>query len=965
MDSVARVVDTRGAGAAPVEFRVLGPVRAFVDSVPVDLGPPKRRLLLAVLALECGRPVPLDRLIDLTWEEPPSAARGVVFAHVSRLRKALAGAARHGVEVVSTPPGYTLRADPSAVDAQRFRRLVGDASAVADPAVRGRLLGSALRLWRGQPMEDLSLGAAARRLCVGLDELRLTAIEDRMAARLTAGAHHEVLPELADLVERHPTREGLAGHYMMALYRSGNTSRALEVYAQLRADLADRLGLDPGPAVAALHLSILRRDPDLAPPAAVVETAADGATVVPADEADGDPADGGEPMPDRPVPAQLPPAVASFTGRGAALAELDAALGGGAGVAGVWGSAGIGKTALAVHWARRMASAFPDGQLHADLRGFGADEPSTPAEVLHGFLDALGVAPQRIPPDLTARTGLYRTLLAGRRVLVLLDNAASAEQVRPLLPAGSGSFAVVTSRHQLTSLVAVDGARPVALDLLTADEAWQLLAGRVGAGRLGESPRAVRDIVAACARLPLALSVAAARATVDSGLDALARDLYAERTRLDVLDGGEPSTSLRAVFSWSYRRLRPAAARVFRLLAVHPGPVLSVPAAASLTGWPAEQVRAHLGELAAAHLVERAGSDGFACHDLLRAYATELGSMPDVRGERPPAVRRLLDYHLHSAFAADRLLNPSREPIALPPAGAGVTTAGFATTADALAWFAAELPALLSTVRVAGEIGGDRYTWQLAWTLADVLEWQGRWHDLATVARLALAALRRLGTVEEQARMLRIGAIGYVRLGRHADAAANLQQALSVCERLDDPTGAAHTHHSLAVLRVEQGQHETAIGHEERALAWYRAIGHHSGQSRALNAIGWCTAMQGRYRDAIGLCEEALAAAQRADDQYSEAATWDSLGFAHRHLDELDRAAECCDRSLAIYRRARDHYNEALVLVHLGDVRASAGEPDRAREAWAHAVGILDRLDPVAAAEVRAKLAQGPARSTR
>jgi DNA-binding SARP family transcriptional activator/tetratricopeptide (TPR) repeat protein len=958
---LARVVDTRGAGAAPVEFRVLGPVRAFVDSVPVDLGPPKRRLLLAVLALECGRPVPLDRLIDLTWEEPPSAARAVVFAHVSRLRKALAGAARHGVEVVSTPPGYTLRADPSAVDAQRFRRLVGDASAVADPAARGRLLGNALQLWRGQPMEDLSLGPAARRLCVGLDELRLTAIEDRMGARLTAGAHQEVLPELADLVERHPTREGLAGHYMMALYRAGNTSRALEVYGQLRADLADRLGLDPGPAVAALHLSILRRDPDLVPRPAVAN-GANGAIVVTADD---EAALDDEPMPDRPVPAQLPPAVAAFTGRDAALAELDAALGGGVGVAGVWGSAGIGKTALAVHWARRMASAFPDGQLHADLRGFGPGEPSMPAEVLRGFLDALGIAPHRIPTDLTARTGLYRSLLAGRRVLVVLDNAASAEQVRPLLPAGSGSFAVVTSRHQLTSLVAVDGARPVALELPTADEAWQMLAGRVGAERLRESPRAARDIIAACARLPLALSVAAARATVDSGLDALARDLYAERTRLDVLDGGEPSTSLRAVFSWSYRRLRPAAARVFRLLAVHPGPVLSVPGAASLTGWPADQVRAHLGELAAAHLAERAGPDAFSCHDLLRAYATELGAAPDTRGERPPAVRRLLDYHLHSAFAADRLLNPSREPIALPPVGAGVTTAGFATTADALAWFAAELPALLPAVRTAGETAGDRYTWQLAWTLADVLEWQGRWHDLATVARLALAALRRLGTVEEQARMLRISAIAYVRLGRHADAATQLEQALDVCERLDDPTGAAHTHHSLAVLRAEQGQHEAAIGHEQRALAWYRAIGHHSGQSRALNAIGWCTAMLGRYRDAIGLCEEALAAAQRADDQYSEAATWDSLGFAHRHLDELDRAAECCDRSLAIYRRARDHYNEALVLVHLGDVRAGAGEPDMAREAWVHAVGILDRLDPVAAAEVRAKLAQGPARSTR
>jgi DNA-binding SARP family transcriptional activator/tetratricopeptide (TPR) repeat protein len=933
-----------------VEFRVLGPVRAFVESRPVDLGPPKRRLLLALLALECGRSVPLHRLIDLSWERPPSAARGVVFAHVSRLRKALAGAARHGVEVVSTPPGYTLRADPAVVDAQRFRQLVGDASAVADPAARSRMLGTALQLWRGQPLEDLTLGTAAQRLCVGLDELRLTAIEDRMAARLTAGAHHEVLAELGDLVERHPLRETLAGHFMLALYRSGNMTGALAAYQRIRADLAERFGLDPGPALAALHRAILRRDPGLAPPAGAP---VDGAVVV----AGPDPAPA---VPDRPVPAQLPPDPAAFTGRAGALATLDAAVAT-AGVVAVWGSAGVGKTALAVHWARRAAPRFPDGQLHVDLRGFGPGEPSDPAEVLHAFLDALGIPPQRIPIDPAARTGLYRSLLAGRRVLVVLDNAASAEQVRPLLPASPGCFVVVTSRHQLTSLVAVDGARPVPVDLPDPDEAWRMLAARVGPARLRAAPGAARDILAACARLPLALSIAAARATVDSGLEALARDLCAEHTRLDVLDAGEPSTRLRAVFSWSYRRLGPQAARVFRLLALHPGPVLSVAAVASLTGWPPDRVRASLAELAGAHLVDRVGPDGVACHDLLRAYAAELAGQPDVRGERPPAVERLLDHHLHSAFAADRLLNPSREPITLPPAGAGVSVAGFATTADALAWFAAELPALLAAVRSTGGAGGDRYTWQLAWALADILEWQGRWHDLATVSRLGLVALRRLGTVEEQARMLRIRAIAFMRLGQPADAAAQLQQALSVCERLDDPTGAAHTRHSLAVLRSGQGHHDAAIRHEQRALAWYEAIGHHSGQSRALNAIGWCNAMLGRYRDAVELCERALAAAHLAEDQYSEAATWDSLGYAHRHLDELDRAAECLDRSLAIYRRARDHYNEAFVLDHLGDVHASAGEPDRACAVWARAVGILDRLDPPAAAGIRAKLGTVPA----
>jgi DNA-binding SARP family transcriptional activator/tetratricopeptide (TPR) repeat protein len=939
-------------GDSPVEFRVLGPVQVIVEDRPVDLGPPKRRLLLALLALECGSAVPLDRLIDLCWERPPSSARGVVFAHMSRLRKALAGAARHGVAVVSTGSGYTLRADPSAVDARRFRQLVTDAAAVSDAVSRARMLGAALDLWRGQPLEGLALGAAAQRLCVGLDEMRLVATEDRIAADLAAGAHHRLVPELSDLVARHPLREPLAGHLMLALYRVGNPTAALGTYRRLRTDLADRLGLDPGPALMGLHQAILRRDPslDLPPPAGSDPVLA---ALAPKDE----PAETTTGGVDRPVPAQLPPAAAGFSGRQTAIADLDkiSTNTGRPGLVAVWGAPGVGKTTLALHWAHRVADRYPDGQLYVDLRGFGPDATPLPAaEALHGFLDAFGVAPQAVPAGLAARTGLYRSLLAGRRVLVVLDNAASSDQVRPLLPAAPGSFVVVTSRNRLTGLVAVDFARPIGLGRPDATEAWQMLAARVGAATLRGAPRAASKVVAACARLPLALSIAAARLAVDPGLGlpALARELETERTRLDVLDGGEPSTRLRAVFAWSYRRLGEDGARLFRLMSLYPGAVASLPALASLAGHPVERTRAALTELTGAHLVEGHGAERYSCHDLLRAYGAE---QTDAADERAAAFRRLCEHQLHSAFAADRLLNPGREPIEPAPAGAGVTPAEFATSADALAWFGREMPALLRSLRTAGD---DRFTFELAWTLADVLEWQGRWLDLAACVTLALAALRRLGDRTEQARMLRILAVAYLRVGRYDDAGARLREALDVSAELGDLTGAAHTHHATVILLSEQGHHADALPHAREALRRYVAVGHRSGQGRALNAIAWCTAMLGDHRAAIGLCEEALPAARESDDQYSEAAIWDTLGFAHQHLGDLPRAIEAAERALATYRRVEDRFNEAHVLAHLGDVRARLGERDRARAAWETSAAILDRLDPAGAERVHTRLSR-------
>ena len=495
-------------GDTAITFRILGPVEAVVGGRPVDLGPPKRRLLLALLLLECGRPVSVDRLVDLTWESAPAAARRVIFAHVSRLRKALATAGP-GVELATTPSGYVIRVDPAHVDAHLFRQRVAAAAKVDDPAARSRLLHAALGLWRGPVLADLAPGPGPKRLVRALAELRLTTLEERIEADLAAGRHAVLVNELTQLVDEHPLRERMVRHLMVALYRCGNPGEALRVYQRARADLATELGLDPAPESAALQAAILRRDPSLAAPPPTVDGQGEDPAGAPR------PAVADEPR--NPVPAQLPPATAAFTARTAELGELDAWLAGArrhtAVISAIGGTAGVGKTTLAVYWAHRVADRFPDGQLYVNLRGFDPGRsPMTPAEAVRGFLDAFGVPATQVPAGVEAKVGLYRSLLAGRRMLVVLDNAATAEQVRPLLPGAPGCLALVTSRNRLTSLVTTEGAQPLVLDVLTADESRELLVARLGPDRVAAEPDAVDAIVDRCAGLPLALAIVAAPA---------------------------------------------------------------------------------------------------------------------------------------------------------------------------------------------------------------------------------------------------------------------------------------------------------------------------------------------------------------------------------------------------------------------------------------------------------------------
>lgn len=664
--------------------------------------------------------------------------------------------------------------------------------------------------------------------------------------------------------------------------------------------------------------------------------------------------------PSWPVPRQLPPDVFSFTGREAQLAELDSLLGPNRTVvvSAVSGTAGIGKTALAVHWAHRVAGRFPDGQLYVNLRGFDPGGPPLSAgDAVRGFLEAFGVEAQRIPQSIEAQAALYRSLLADRRVLVLLDNARDADHVRPLLPGSSGCLSLVTSRHHLASLIAAEGARPLLLDLLTHGEAELLLSHRLGAQRIQVEPEATRELIERCARLPLALAIIAARAATRPTLQlvTLATELRETQGGLDPFVGDDATADVRAVFSHSYTDLSPSAATVFRLLAIHPGPDIATPAAASLAGTTLAHARAMLTELVNANLVNEHVPGRFTFHDLLRAYAAELvRAHPD---EGQPALRRMLDHYLRTANAAALMIYSHRDPIPLVSPAEAVTPQAFHDQISAKAWYAAEHTALMSIVDLAAANGFEAHSWQLAWAIGDVLDWRGHWHDLATVQQAGMRAAQRIGDAFGEAQTLRVLARAYIRLGRYDEAARLLEKAVALFEHVEDRVGEANSHIALARVYEEHGRHSVALRHSQRALELFRAAGHHSGQARSLNAVGWYHALLENYPEAIVCCEQALALHRENGSHLGQAPAWDSLGYAHQHLGHHEEAVICYQHAIDLYREVGDRFHEGDTLVHLGDNHHEAGAHALARESWLRALEIFTDLNHPASADLHRKLA--------
>jgi len=929
-----------------MQVRLLGPVDVVVRGEPRPVHGLRRKTVLAVLALHGRGIVSTDELADAVWgQDAPPTAVNSLHTHVSYLRGVLGAKAA----ILARPPGYVLDLPGDGTDVQVAERLLEQATGSADPAGAVRLLQGALALWRGRPLADVAELAWLSVRAERLDLLRMRIRQELSQARLAAGEHAWLVPELEQMVADYPLDERVHGQLMVAMYRSGRQADALAVYHRLRQKLGTELGIDPSRDLRDLETAILRQDPSLDAPAPV----AAAAPVAPL----------------APVPAQLPPAVPAFTGRGAELASLDA-IAAGAALAGtgspmaavifaVSGTAGVGKTALAVHWAHRVAGRFPDGQLYVNLRGFDPGGAARdPGQALRGFLDAFGVPSTRIPDDLAAQVGLFRSLLAGKRVLMVLDNARSAEQVRPLLPGSPGCLAIVTSRDQLAGLVATEGARPLALDLLTAADARDLLAGRLGADRVAAESEAVECIIAACARLPLALTIAAAHAAISPRfpLASIAAGLREATSALDPFDSGESATDVRAVFSWSYRALSVPSARMFRLLGLHPGPDITVAAAASLAAVPPGQARALLAELTRAHLLAAHAPGRYACHDLLRAYAGELARAHDSQDAQNAAMGRVLDHYQYTGHNAAVLLEPFHYPVTLGPPPPWVTVSEPATAEEAMAWFTHEQATLLDAVQLAARTGPSTRAWQLAWTLSTFLLLRGLWHEQVTACQAALDAARRTGDTTGEAHSLERLAAVYAKSGRIAQSQPLYEEALRLLEALGDHASQAHIHRALLWIAEREQRSADLLRHAQRCYDLYRMADHRTGQALALQAIGHAHALIGNYEEAITCCERSLSMMQTVGERRGESAAWDSLGYTHHHRGDFRQAIACYERAIGLARELTDRFNEADALNSLGDVHRSAGDLAAARKAWTRAMWIFEEIDHPDRDQVRAKL---------
>jgi DNA-binding SARP family transcriptional activator/tetratricopeptide (TPR) repeat protein len=936
-----------------MEFRLFGEVELRAAGESLEVGTPRQQAVLAALVVDAGRPVATQTIVDRVWDDaPPAEARNVLYSHLSRIRQLLGQAAEltgaTAVRIERRHAGYVLQVDPDLVDLHRFRRLVEQAhdprSADSDRAAR---LAQALALWRGAPLAGIP-GQWAEHIRDSWHRRRLDALVQWGEVELRLGNPTAVIATLPDLVVEHPLVEPLEALLIRALHAAGREAEAIDRYTAVRQRLADELGVDPGAELRELYQAILRGDlppaPPLPPAPVVEQPLAKVKTLL--------------------APAQLPPDVNGFAGRDDEVRQLDDLLTGAGDrptavpIAVVTGTAGVGKTALAVHWAHRVRDEFRDGQLYVNLQGFDpAGSPVTPAKAVQGFLEAFEVPPERLRVGFEAQVGLYRSLLANRRVLVVLDNARDAEQVRPLLPGARGCLAVVTSRNQLGGLVAASGAKPLVLGLPTAAEARDLLANRLGTRRIAAEPDAVDAIITSCARLPLALAIVAARAAMHPSfsLGALASELRESGTSLDRFVGDDPATDPRAVFSWSYLQLTPEAARLFRLLGLHPGPDVGTAAAASLAGVPVNQVRPLLAELAQAHLVNEHRPGRYTFHDLLRAYAAEQVHALGTEVEQVAAVRRLLGYYVHTANSADRLLDPNRdEPPPLAPLADGASRQRFADHGHALAWFDAERPVLLAVIRQVA--GFDTEIWHLAWLLRRFFDYQGHWHDSIESLSAALDAARRLADPRGQAFAHCFLSCAYIRFGRYEDTLAHLEHAQELYQSVGDLVGEGYVHHYHAWMLDRQDRPQEALAHAERAYDLWRTAGYRPGQAKALNAIGWFHALLGRHVDALGYCQQALDLQTELDAPLGQAETWDSLGYAHHHLGDHTRAIECYQAAVALYRAFDYRYNEADAMASLGDVHYSAGNLESAGEAWRRALHVLDQLGHTDADAVRTKL---------
>jgi tetratricopeptide (TPR) repeat protein len=650
-------------------------------------------------------------------------------------------------------------------------------------------------------------------------------------------------------------------------------------------------------------------------------------------------------------PRELPHDVRGFCGREAELERLDTLLGAGSPAVGVTvfdGPAGVGKTALAVHWAHRMTGRFPDGQLYLNLCGFDPHQrPMSQADALRKLLGALGVNAPRIPADLDEQTRLYRSVVAGQRLLIVLDNAQSPEQVRRLLPGHATCFVVVTSRNRLEGLIAWDGAVRINLDVLPPPDAVALVSGVVGEVRVASEPDACAELAKLCGYMPLALRIVAERVARHENmrLADLAEELMTEQDRLlDQLSNGDETTAVRTVFSWSYNALPPAAARLFRLLGLHPGPDVSTPAAGALGGVSAVQARQMLDVLAGAHVLEEIGRDRYRLHDLLRIYAAERAMVEESENDRDDAVRRLLNWYLHTADAAARVLAPQRRRAALAKLTGTLEPLTFETYQDALIWFKAERANLVAATRQAEQVGEYAVAWKLPAALLGFFNLRKHWADWISVHKTAVQAARKLADPYAEAWTLNSLGIAYYDLRWFTRAAGYFQQALEIRRRIEDRYGEGSTLDNLGNTLRKLRRFDEAIECYQRALAMFREICDRYGEGSALRNLGGAYRGLRRLDEAADHYRQALHIWRELGERYGEGNTLSNLGDIHRKLGLFDQAIECYGEALLICREIDNRYGEGAVLDNLGDVYDDLERHDDAVDHFNQALRISQEI---------------------
>lgn len=933
-----------------MRLRILGPVE-MVDPDGNPMAVRRRaRALLGVLSLRANTALPVNWIIDTLWgERPPPSAASNLRTHVADLRRSLPSG-----WIESGRGGYRLAVEPGELDMLAFDELAAEGLlclAAGDNEPAAERLARASGLWRGPVLDGAAVPDVLRPIVERLDDRRVDVIEGCVQARLELGQHGPLAAELRTLVGRYPLRERFWEQLMLALYRCGRQAEAIDVHRRLRRLLDDELGVEPGQPVRELYLRIVRADPSLRIAAPGVRAAAAGWSGV-GGSGVGGLGVGGSGVGAAPpqVPRQLPPDVTTFVGRSAYLGLLDATAATGAGVTAVVitaisGTAGVGKTALAVHWAHRGRERFPDGCLYVDLRGYGPEQPLPPAAALAGFLRSLGVAEQ--PHELAELSARYRTLLADRRLLVVLDNARSADQVRPLLPGTVGCMVLVTSRDDLGGLVARDGARRVELDLMPAAEAVELLRGLIGR-RVDTEQDAALALVRCCAGLPLALRIAADLAARRPGR-ALS-DLVDELTRrhLDVLDtGDDPHTAVRAVFDWSYETLTPAAARAFRLLALHPGRDLDVHSAAALTGTDLDEAHRLVDRLLRANLLQRRGADRFGMHDLLRAYATDRLGEPD-----RDALTRLFDFYAHAVATAETHFSLSHSALRPAPRASSTPPPPLADLGHAKRWLDAERSNLVAVIGYCARHGWPAHACELSQALRLYLDSDSHLRDAVTIHQHALGCARRMGDQAAEAAALTSLGAAEQDLGHHAEAAALLERSLTIRQELGDRHGEVRTAAALAAVLSLLGRHHDAVDRLRRCLVIFRELGDTGGEATATANLGFVYDRLGRYHGSIACHERALAILREFDDRQLESFQLNNLASAYARLGRHREAVDHSQRALLISIDLGDRLSEGYICGHLGAFHTSLGDHRLAHDYLRRALALHREFGAVAAEAV-------------